>query len=266
MPRRLSGVCLPVNEEIVLTLHSAKIREFREYPLSDPDSLLSRMLFAMTRVPRAITDISNENLKTHLMNLGMTPPTRFEVVRAINEVLKYLGRAGIENPRPARPSEVSYVPLPEFLAKAEDLPKDYKIYLGALYACGARFGELPCVQIHDNWVFIASQLRKTEVAPTKNKGKRHAAILPHLKPFIMAYKAFSPEKQAILRLEHYHRIYGASRRVLGANIHTLRHSYAIECVRAGKSIEEVAKWIGDSEEVAKKHYIGYLRPNNDPWG
>lgn len=255
------------NEVIVKQLHEKKLQKWRSRPLARPESYLSRMLYAVKKIPVPIDSTPNPELKAVIERLRLPPPTRFEVVRAVNEILKYLGRAGLDNPRPLKDEEVSYVPLDTFLGRLGLIKHEQdRLYLASLYACGARFGELPRLRLMGDWAYIATQLRDDgRDWVTKNKKKRHAAILPPLKSFIMAYKALSQSAQDNLRLDHRDRIYKAARRVYGANIHTLRHSYAIECIKAGKGLSEVAKWIGDAEEVAKRYYIGYLAPSDDPW-
>lgn len=254
------------NDQLVYRLHAEKLKKWRKWPLVEPDKLLSRLLFAIKRLPRSIAVMTNEEIRVHLTSLRLRPCTRFEVVRALNEVLKFIGRTGISNPRPARLGEVSYVPMEEFLRKCGTIREDFRIYLGALYACGARFSELPAVELDGMWARIHVQLRPDRsLGPTKNKTKRSAAILPGLQSFIMAYNALPREVQGDLCIKRYKCIYKAARRVLGANIHTLRHSYAIECFKAGRTVAEVANWIGDSEEVTKEYYIGYLKNTGNPW-
>jgi integrase len=224
------------------------------------------MLQAMKLVPLPLVTTPSEEVKEYVSELGLTDSRRFEVLRVVNELMAFLNKPKIENPRPVHREEVTYVPKDVFLAKLPELPEPYQLYLASLYATGCRFAELPKVTVEGDWAFVARQIHPNgQEWVTKNGKKRHTPILPELKPFIMAFKALPEKTQATLRLEDYNRLYGACTRLYGHSIHTLRHSFAITCALEGRTVEEIAGWIGDTVEVTRKHYLGYIRPGKSPW-
>lgn len=276
MPRGRKPVSMPkvppeiikVNEAIVYQLHKKKVdnAEWDGKDLARPSQYLDRLLSAVRRVQIPIPNSTTEEVETNLRALGMSRATKFWTVQAVNEALAFVGKPGMYNPPPKRSFVVTYIPLEKLLKKLELLEEPFRLYLGALAATGCRYGELPEAKLDGDWVFVNAQVVDDgRVTPTKNKKPRHAAILPILKPLIMAYKALPYSTQVDLRLTHYHRLYGASKRILGVSIHTLRHTYAIECAKLGKSAQEIAGYIGDTVIVTEKHYLGYIKPTKSPW-
>jgi len=122
------------------------------------------------------------------------------------------------------------------------------------------------LRVDGDWAFIPLQIRDTGVVwDTKNHKERHAAVLPALKSAVETFKSLSHATQVRLRVEEYDRIYGAAKKHLDVSIHTIRHSYAIECAKMGKTAEDIASWLGDTVAVTKKHYLGYIKPTGSPW-
>lgn len=255
-----------VNRQLALEVHTKKLKQWRSKPLRRPDKYLDRFYYAVAKVRVNIRTTDSEAIKTDIEDLGLEMAARFETVRVVNELLKYLNKLPIKNPVPRQPDEVTYIPIAQFLEKIKNMPMEHSLYLASLYAAGCRFGELPTLTLKGDWAFIARQLFEDgKTGLTKNGKQRHSAILPILRPMLEQFKALPEQVQADLRLNDYNKMYKASVKNLKVSIHTIRHSYAIECAKAGKSVEEIASWIGDTVTVTRKHYLGYIQPVGSPW-
>jgi hypothetical protein len=248
-----SADLLPSNEAIVQELHNKKLAANPH--LSRPDDLLGRLLSAV----RQVGDLPLREASTGQIIMSIKhvtdPSRRFEVIRAINEVLKFTGRADlIKNRTVPVSSRVGFISVADFKRSVVRLPQDYQLVLGALFATGARFGELPLAEITDASVFIKAQIKDDgSVGRTKNKKARRSPVLPPLQRFSKAYSALPVEAKRALRLEHYDRLYGACKRTLGIRIHDLRHSYAMEWKEVGMSFATIGGYIGDTEGAVRKY-------------
>lgn len=249
-----------INEKAVFELHRKKVRVNPQ--LVDPDSLRSRMLSAAAYLgDLTLQETSEDDLyeKLDIEEFKTNHPRRFEVYRAVNEMLVYYKRGfTLYNPRPDRPDEITYIRIADFLAKTKTIDPTYAIVLGALFASGCRFGELSEAEFGPESVYVARQLRRDgRVGQTKNKQARVSPLIPPLLSFIRAYSALSREVRRNLRLKHYYRLYGACTRCLGISLHDLRHSYAVEWGAVGSRPDEIARYIGDTLAVSVKHYQNY---------
>lgn len=209
----------------------------------------------------AIKEASLEQLLSSIAHVKR-PGRRYHVVRALNELLRFAKRDLRLPNRQARHLHIDYIEIEDFMKKVDNLPEDYATYLGALFATGARWGELPVAIIQGQSVTIASQIRKSGIeGPTKNRKVRSAPIIPSLKAYVVRLNALGRARVEELRIYHEARIYKATKKHLGLSAKALRHSYAIYCAKRGEGLPDIARWIGDTEEVCRRHYSSYLPSN-----
>lgn len=256
----LKGPPKLINRSNALLVEECHTYKIARKPYLVRPSDLKRSLF------RAIESVGSVSLreaseKEIIMALKHTArKSRFDIVRALNELLIYCKRDfTLHNPRPPRPVEIKYVRMVVLLERAGEINNPYyKAVLTALFSTGCRWGELPMAKIDGEKAVIDSQVRVGgEVGNTKNKRGRIAPILPPLRELTMEYATYPLEQKKSLRLEHYNRIYGVCKRVLGCRLHDLRHSYAVEWGAVGSSTSDIARYIGDTEEVCERYYRNY---------
>lgn len=245
------------NEQLVLERHAKKLQ--RKPDLVDPDNLKYRLLRAAEALGNTpIREASEDQIYAALAHIK-DPAVRFEIRRGINELLIFAGRTfKLVNPRPVRPDEIEFIRIADFKEKAQKLQKHHAAYLGALFATGCRFAELPVAKLSDREVHVKAQLKEGgALAPTKNKKSRTAPILPPLVEYVQAYRELDRNLRYAMCLTNHKRIYYACKKFLGIRIHDLRHSYAVEWGAKGCSTHEIARFVGDTEEVCERHYRNY---------
>lgn len=190
--------------------------------------------------------------------------SRRDVIRAVNELLIFAGRPfTIPNPLTHSVDDIAHIRITDFQAKAVKLAEQNQVIaltLGALFASGCRWGELPLARLtlDSVGVHVSKQYRRDgTMGPTKNKRTRISPLLPPLSAYFMKYQELSPVERKDIRLRLEKRAYLICKKVLGIRTHDLRHSYAIEWGGAGFSMSEVAKFIGDTEEATARHYLPF---------
>jgi integrase len=247
-----------VNEKLVLERHRKKLQ--RKPWLANPEDLKQRLLRAAAAMGETSILEATEDQIYDALDHVTESSARFEILRGIQELLKFAGRKiQLVNPRVSLNEEITYIRIADFEKRAAKLVPEYRIYLGALFATGARYGELPLLKIEEHSVVVSQQVRKTGAAArTKNKKVRRAPILPPLMQYVKEARLLGQDRLRELRLEHYYKLYGACKRVLGINIHSLRHSYCVEWASVGANEHDLAYYIGDTPEVVKSHYRNYL--------
>lgn len=256
-PARLPEELLSLsNERLVLRCHEAKIR--KKPDLAYPDGLKQRLLSCA----KAMGDISIESGSTEDLYACTSKikdrSRRFEVIRGINELLKYAGRAErLYNPTPKASSRVSFITVKDFVTKSQSLTEEARAVFGALFASSCRWGELPmAMPIGDKQLLVAEQLDDVGVVrATKNKKERHTLVLRPLSQYLKQYLALPQGEKDRIRLSSYNHYYRLCKKSLGIRIHDLRHSYAVALRAAGIATSSIADFIGDTEKVAKERYL-----------
>ena len=245
------------NEKLVHELHRKKLQ--KKPDLVDPDGLLKRLLRAAEYLGNvSVREASEEEIYSALSQIK-SQARRYETRRAVNEMLKYCRRPfSLYNPVPDRPDEIAFIRITDFLERTKNMRKDYRTILGALFASGCRWSELPVAALGDGQVTVSRQLKPgPTLGPTKNKKSRAAPILPPLQRFVDEYRRMEREERYSACLSNHKRIYYACKKALGVRLHDLRHSYCVEWGAKGCSTADLAQYIGDTEEVTERHYRNY---------
>lgn len=258
-PRKIARTVL--NHRLVEECHSAKVRE--KPGLIDAYALKRALIRAVEDLgDLSITEATKEELIENLAHVKQ-PGRRYHTVRAINELLRFAGRdLRLRNHQPI-PTQIHFVETDRFNERLMKLTSDQRVVLGALIATGCRWGELPLAVVQGNAVYVSKQIRRNGLeGETKNKRHRKAPIPPPLKKYVDEYFKWTPEKKREFRLKSHNILYKAWK-LQGFTIHDLRHSYAIAWAKQGKPLAHIALWIGDTEEVCKRHYSSYLPEDSE---
>jgi integrase len=242
-----------VNAQLVERWHAIKVM-MRDEPHADPENLKQRLL----RGAGALGELSIQGASEDQILMALSKvkgAKKHDIVRAVNELLKYAKR-GFSIPNPARERDIVFIRPAQFLQLERG--GDYKVVLGALFATGCRWAELPLATSKDGGISVRRQIRKDgSVGKTKNKRERLSPILPPLLTYWEEYSSWSEHNKRKMRFDLYNRAYGFCKRKLGVRLHDLRHSYAVEWLASGFSMSEVAKFIGDTEEACQRHYAPF---------
>lgn len=251
-----------VNQQLVERRHAIKMAA-RSEPYADPENLRQRLMRGAGALGEtSILEASQDQIILALAKVK--GPERHDIVRAVNELLKFAGR-GFSIPNPRHEREVEFIRLDQFLAlKLEQEDQDLALTLRALFATGCRWGELPIAKTKGSGVYIKGQIKRDgKFWKTKNKKKRESPILPPLLTYWQEYESWPEWKRREMRLDGYNRAYNFCKKYVGVRIHDLRHSYAVEWLASAFSMSEVARYIGDTEETCARHYAPFTAQSDE---
>lgn len=186
----------------------------------------------------------------------------YRYVACVNKLLGFYNR-GFKVQKKTRPMPiVDYVTLEQFnsivnYVENKDLQNLYK----TLFATGCRLGEAFAIKTvrNNGSVFIDSQLTiDLELRPIKNRKPHATVILPVFSGNVSEW--LSCKNKSIYRKKATHPLIKASRLAIGKSIspHDLRHSFAVELLSRGVSIDRVARLIGDTVAVTERYYAGFV--------
>lgn len=242
------------NEALVNRCHTAKLK--MKTDLADPDNLKYRLMRAAEAVGEVSILEASEDSLYNAFKGPLTASQTYELRRGINELLKFAGRPiKLYNPRPKMADEIVYIRIEDFSRLENKLKRHHAVYLGALFATGCRFAELPVAGLTQEQADVRFQLKPNNPkAPTKNKKKRIAPVLPPLNGYVEDYLKLPKELRYSMCLTNHKQLLYQCKKALGVKIHDLRHSYAVEWTLKGCTVQEVALYIGDTEEVTQLHY------------
>jgi integrase len=251
------------NMRLVEECHAKKL--IRKPDLADPYALkrgLIRGAEAMGLM--SIKDATEDQIWEAIK--GVTQPgRRYHTIRAINELLRFANRdLRLHNPNP-KPEHIRYIEIDAFLKAVPKMDDLVATYLGALFASGCRYGEMPIALPRGAGITIMGQIRrKGDWRVTKNGAKtREALLIPSLKPYAVRLNALGRDAAIGVRLSLYPLIRKQCREHLNVKIHDLRHSYAVYMAKAGFELPHIARWIGDTEQVCKDHYSSFCPSNQE---
>lgn len=251
------------NDKLVHEVHRKKVQ--RKPDIVNPDGLLQRLQRAASHLGNvSIREASEDEIYAALADIKV-PAQRYEIRRGVNELLRYCKRPFLlHNPVPDRPDEIAFIRVDAFKRAAREMPDHYAAVLGALFATGCRWAELPVAQLSPEAATITRQLKSgPRLAPTKNKRSRVAPVLPPLREFVERYRRLDREARYSLCLSNHKRVYYACKQALGIRLHDLRHSYCVEWGAVGSSTAELARYIGDQESVTERHYRNYCMTSDE---
>jgi integrase len=197
----------------------------------------------------------------------LSPGGRYHVVGAMNRMLRAAGRDfTLRNKQPTRIGDPPHLKPRELKSVLNGLIPAHQLTIGALFATGCRWGELPVAEFHPTGAHIRKQLLDSgKIGPPKNKHPRTTRYIEALSPFVSAYASLPAEHRRSLRLTTS--VYKAFKRrtsSLGMNdgkglcLHHLRHSYVIEQRAQGVDLPLIAEYIGDDYRTMKEHYLNKL--------
>lgn len=250
--------CSFYNEQLAKACHTSKVK--RKHDLVDVKSLENRLKRAVLALGEVSLKEATEGQILDAVSKERGSGRRYHIIGAINELLRFANRdLRLHNPSP-RIGQVTFLSPEEFVKQINkdytsknDTP--YKLYLTALFATGCRVGELPTAVFDEEGVYISQQLKEDgTIQPfTKNKQDRRAPILPIFDKEVKEFIKLGSEVIFNIRLHHHRKMLN----ILNARLHDLRHSYAIYLAKKNFSLPQIARYIGDTEAVAKKHYAQY---------
>lgn len=216
-------------------------------------------------------DIATANLKEVQKQIFALPyKKRMHVILALNALFKYAGREHhFDMGKKLRIERVRHLSLKEFLQVLPKISNPLVKQLAAVgFATGGRVGELFALNLYNKQsrqITIDTQIDRQIEERIPKTGRRSAVIVKELEEYVVDWIAMPLEKRLAIRnvrLGEYVR--RACKVVFPANaekhchFYDLRHSYAIHFLSMGASIALVAQALGNSEEVCREHYTGFI--------
>ncbi len=199
-----------------------------------------------------------------------------KMVSRMKQILGFIDRKDVQLEQdPEEHKEVRHLTLAEGERLLEELSKNRLVYLAAaltLYT-GCRIGEVMHMTsasiLSDEIVAVKRQReRKTwAVVPTKNRKERQSFTIKDVSLLVEEWEQLDLEAKKKARKGAKiipREINKACRKLWPRNPekhlihHDLRHSYAIHLLQTGVPIDLVALSIGDTVEVCRKNYTGYI--------
>jgi integrase len=212
----------------------------------------------------------------------LNPSKRKRVRSKLLQLFTYAGRK-IKMPKPKKihhaVPHLSATELEKVLAvkvknpddgqEREMMTEDMKLFYRALYWSGCRIGEAEFLKPeHFRGIYIDVLFQVTEereVRPPKGNKQRRALIPPQGREIVKAWCEVDPERKRKLRqLRHNSVIRYACEKTFPNQVekhctpHDLRHSYAIQLLNDGQSLDAVSKSMGNTNKVCEMHYAGYV--------
>jgi integrase len=195
---------------------------------------------------------------------------RMHVVLALNALFKFVKRPHqFEVGKRQRIERVRHLSSKEFrLVLPKIIHPLVRTLAGAAFATGCRVGELFALSHYSETtrqVTIFSQVDRKAVERAPKTGQRTAVVIMEFEKELRMWLATPLEERLTIRnvrLADYVR-----RACVDAfpnqpdkhcHFYDLRHSYAIHFLSLGASLSLVAQALGNSEEVCRQHYTGFV--------
>lgn len=182
----------------------------------------------------------------------------------INILLHHVGREErLELTRDTR-TGVNYLTPEQLERTVPHLPDDaWKALVWVAFGTGGRFGELFAIDFMNKGLVTIAVQRTAEwkEVETKNRKSRTCPIIPDALSWLPKWFDVPLETKMKMRREYK----GAevvrnacnAAGVTSCTFHELRHSYAIFWRKSGESVANIAQFIGDTEDVCRKHYLRF---------
>jgi integrase len=226
----------------------------------DPDAAWYRLRRAVLALGTVPLTASRDEIQ---QAVNLQANNQRDVVAALNQILKWMGRADTVLTR-FRPEErvVLYKSLAELEELSGSFEEPFRTLCWVAFATGCRLGEIFHLQpkhynAKDCWVYVEAQRREDwEISPPKNR-KHRAAVIPEAIPWLLKWFSVPESDKKELRRKRHAELF---RRVAGKDFkfHDLRHSYAIHLLTKGASLELVAQSLGDDIQVVQMYYAGFV--------
>lgn len=194
---------------------------------------------------------------------------RMHVVLALNALFKFVGRGHhFEIGKNLRIERVRHLSLKEFQQVLPKIHTLVRTMAAAAFATGCRVGELFALSHYSEitrQVTIFSQIDRKSAERRPKTGQRTAVIVKELEKELKAWLAMPMEDRLALRnvrladyLQRACKEVFPSRPDKHCHFYDLRHSYAIHFLSLGASVSLVAQALGNSEDVCRRHYTGFI--------
>lgn len=257
------------NSENLRLLERYWDREYTYRDISAPKS----MEYSLRKALRAIGNISllicsESELYKKLKNIEK-PNDRRRVISRLNQLLRFAGRDfKLKLPKQDY-LEVRYLNRAEFAKLVSGLSEFDQHAATLAFATGCRVGEmfgLSELSLRGRFrLFIGHQITdELKKAPTKNRKARSITMHEFGERSLTYWLALSQEEKFSHRNRRLSDVVKFRARELWPDkeekhicFHDLRHCYAIEMLRRGASLTQVAQLLGDCIQVVQAYYTGF---------
>lgn len=195
---------------------------------------------------------------------------RMHIVLALNALFRFIGRTHhFSVGKNQKIERVRHLSLKEFEKVLPRLqPALVRVLAATAFATGCRAGELFSLSLYNEssrQVTVYSQLDRKCQERVPKTGQRAAVIVRELESYVQEWLGTPLEERLTLRnvrLADYLR--RACQETFPnqpdkhCHFYDLRHSYAIHFLSLGASLALVAQALGNTEEVCREHYTGYI--------
>ncbi|CAB4199622.1 XerC Integrase, partial [uncultured Caudovirales phage] len=191
------------------------------------------------------------------------------LVTALNSLLKWAKREVALERHAYIPPQVKHIPYAKLKPVLDRLPEQWAVAAELAHLTGLRIGEIMALepQHKKRWgIFVEWQIDKDEKRKLpKNEKRRNVAV------FDRALELYGRWMQLKRLIPHEERLRASriirsacvraypNRREWHLRFHDLRHSYAVACLEKGMSLDWLAMQLGNSVEVCREHYVGFVQ-------
>lgn len=254
----------PIPAQNLQLLNEYWDKKYKPKKIVDPASARNRL----NRAIMALGDLSILTATEHdiQMKLRDAEGNVRDIIAALSQLFKYLGRDIVLHKPHKRHKKVKYASMEEFELLAQQIQDStLRDICWIAMATGCRIGEIFALdkdQFVDGCLVVPEQIRRSGLpAATKNRRVRELVVLQEGIPALdrwLKLKASERMKHRTKRIaEEVTKACvkaGLSKKLTA---HDLRHSYAIYLLNSGVSIEHVAQSLGDSITVTQEYYTGF---------
>lgn len=210
-------------------------------------------------------------LVTCLSKSGLPANSRRRVILRLNQLLKFARREFTLKMPKEEYLDIKYLNIAEVRQVASHVGGEDGDLILLAFATGCRLGELfglteksvKPTKGRFTHLYIGSQIRKnSEKALPKNRRSRTTLMLPigdaPLQRWLQLSTAERPKRTKLFNEVVYKACVKLWPTKTDKHVcfHDLRHSFACEMGRQGRSINEIAQMLGNSPEVCRKYYTG----------
>ncbi len=251
--------------------------------------LMDLLVFLKDRGTSNLADISLRQLEAYQAEMdrrGYSSSTRNRKTHSIKSLFHFLHRLGITSHNIADKLIPPSVPMhePRFLSEAEyqrllrecsHKPRDAAI-IELFLQTGMRLSELARLQLHDveipkritpdpdnmGYVRVKRKGGKTEYIPLNHKACKAVAAYLSVRPEVGETALFiSQFKRPISTRAIQHRMtkYVTEAGIIGASVHTLRHTMATHHVARGTDLKTVQETLGHADLKTTSIYVSLAK-------
>lgn len=239
--------------------------------ITDPRSMWNSLNWALRQIGSTpLLTIDHKDLHKKISSLNLSPNRHRRLISRLNQLLRFAGRPYILSLPQQEFLEIRYLNQFEVKELADSVNNEFDRHAILLaFATGCRVGEMFGIskesvraprQIHVGHQ-ITKQLKKSL---PKNRKVRRIRMLEIGQQSLAYWIRLQSDEKYIHRNRRLSDIVKFASTQLWPNkpqkhirFHDLRHSYAIEMLRQGASISQVAQLLGDSVQVCQTYYAGF---------